>query len=93
MATGSLTSPRSNPRCARRKRDVAAFLGLVPKRDQSGETDKQLRISKAGTQDISFENGSTQIKIGDGVTATFDTNGNTAPLAPRSTSEPARPSH
>lgn len=31
-----------------RKRDVAAFLGLVPRRDQSGETDKQLRISKAG---------------------------------------------
>jgi len=31
-----------------RKRDVAAFLGLVPKRDQSGDTDKQLRISKAG---------------------------------------------
>jgi transposase len=30
------------------KRDVAAFLGLVPRRDQSGETDKQLRISKAG---------------------------------------------
>ena len=27
-----------------RKRDVAAFLGLVPRRDQSGETDKQLRI-------------------------------------------------
>jgi transposase len=31
-----------------RKRDVGAFLGLVPKRDQSGETDKQLHISKAG---------------------------------------------
>lgn len=31
-----------------RKRDVAAYLGLVPKRDQSGETDKQLRITKAG---------------------------------------------
>lgn len=31
-----------------RKRDVGAFLGLVPRRDQSGETDKQLRISKAG---------------------------------------------
>jgi transposase len=31
-----------------RKRDVAAFLGLVPRRDQSGETDKQLRITKAG---------------------------------------------
>ncbi|MCF7733140.1 MAG: transposase, partial [Akkermansiaceae bacterium] len=30
-----------------RKRDVAAYLGLVPKRDQSGETDKQLRITKA----------------------------------------------
>lgn len=30
------------------KRNVAAYLGLVPKRDQSGETDKQLRITKAG---------------------------------------------
>jgi transposase len=29
-------------------RDVAAYLGLVPKRDQSGNVDKQLRISKAG---------------------------------------------
>ena len=29
-------------------RDVGAFLGLVPKRDQSGEIDKQLHISKAG---------------------------------------------
>jgi len=29
-------------------RDVGAFLGLVPKRDQSGEVDKQLRISKTG---------------------------------------------
>lgn len=32
----------------KRGRDVAAYLGLVPRRDQSGETDKQLRISKAG---------------------------------------------
>ena len=31
-----------------RSRDVAAYLGLVPKRDRSGDTDKQLRISKAG---------------------------------------------
>lgn len=31
-----------------RSRDVAAYLGLVPRRDQSGDTDKQLRISKAG---------------------------------------------
>lgn len=29
-------------------RDVGAFLGLCPKRDQSGDTDKQLRISKSG---------------------------------------------
>jgi transposase len=29
-------------------RDVAAYLGLVPKRDQSGNLDKQMRISKAG---------------------------------------------
>lgn len=29
-------------------RDVGAFLGLVPRRDQSGATDKQLPISKAG---------------------------------------------
>ena len=32
----------------RRSRDIGAYLGLVPKRDQSGATDKQLRISKAG---------------------------------------------
>ena len=29
-------------------RDVGSYLGLVPKRDQSGKLDKQLRISKAG---------------------------------------------
>ena len=31
-----------------RVRDVGSYLGLVPRRDQSGATDKQLRISKAG---------------------------------------------
>ena len=31
-----------------RRRDVAAYFGLVPKRDQSGDTDKQMRISKCG---------------------------------------------
>ena len=31
-----------------KSRDVGAYLGLVPRRDQSGETDKQLRITKAG---------------------------------------------
>ena len=29
-------------------RDVGAYIGLVPRRDQSGDTDKQLRISKTG---------------------------------------------
>ena len=29
-------------------RDVGPYLGLVPRRDQSGETDKQLGITKAG---------------------------------------------
>jgi transposase len=37
-----------DPTRFKRGRDVAAYLGLVPKRDQSGDTDKQLRISKAG---------------------------------------------
>ncbi len=31
-----------------KSRQVGAFLGLTPKRDQSGRCDKQLRISKAG---------------------------------------------
>lgn len=31
-----------------RSRDVGAFLGLTPKRDQSGESDKPLSITKAG---------------------------------------------
>lgn len=32
----------------RRSRDVGPYLGLTPRRDQSGETDKQLGITKAG---------------------------------------------
>ena len=39
-----------------------------------------LRWASGNTQDISFENGSSQVKIGDGVTATFDTNGNNVTL-------------
>jgi len=31
-----------------KSRRVGAYLGLTPRRDQSGETDKQLRITKAG---------------------------------------------
>lgn len=33
-------------------RDVGAYFGLTPRRDQSGETDKQLPISKAGNQHV-----------------------------------------
>lgn len=37
-----------DPRRFKRSRDVGAYLGLVPRQDQSGATDRQLRISKAG---------------------------------------------
>lgn len=33
-------------------RDVGAYFGLVPRRDQSGDTDKQLPISKAGNSNM-----------------------------------------
>ena len=33
-------------------RDVGPYLGLTPKRDQSGDTDHQLRISKAGNKHL-----------------------------------------
>jgi transposase len=33
-------------------RDVGAYLGLVPRRDQSGQTDKQLPITKAGNTQL-----------------------------------------
>ena len=36
----------------KRSRDVGAFLGMTPRRDQSGEMDKQLRISKAGNTEL-----------------------------------------
>jgi len=32
----------------KKSRDVGAFVGLTPRRDQSGKIDKQLRITKAG---------------------------------------------
>jgi len=37
-----------DPKRFKRSRDVGAYFGMVPKRDQSGELDKELRISKAG---------------------------------------------
>jgi transposase len=37
-----------DPAHYKKSRDVGAFIGLVPRRDQSGDTDKRLRITKAG---------------------------------------------
>ena len=37
-----------DPHRFKNSRSVGAYLGLTPKRDQSGNVDKQLRISKAG---------------------------------------------
>ncbi len=50
---GALTSlayvlTLEDPARFRRSRDVGSYLGLRPRRDQSGEVDKQLRITKAG---------------------------------------------
>ena len=39
-----------DPKRFGKSRQVGAFLGLTPRRDQSGKTDKQLRISKAGNK-------------------------------------------
>jgi transposase len=44
----TLESPQRFPRA----RDVGAYLGLVPRRDQSGQTDKQLGITKAGNTQL-----------------------------------------
>lgn len=38
----------SDPSRFKDPRDVGAYLGLVPRRDQSGERDPELRITKAG---------------------------------------------
>lgn len=53
MGVGAITSLSfvltiEDPERFQQPRDVAAYLGLVPRRDQSGSLDKQLRISKAG---------------------------------------------
>jgi transposase len=36
----------------RKSRDIGPYLGLTPKRDQSGETDRALGISKAGNRQL-----------------------------------------
>lgn len=38
-----------NPERFETSRQIGPYLGLTPRRDQSGETDKQLRITKAGS--------------------------------------------
>ncbi len=50
---GSLTAAAfiltiGDPRRFAKSRDVPAFFGLTPKKDQSGDVDKQRRITKAG---------------------------------------------
>ena len=37
-----------DPKRFSKSRQVGSFLGLTPRQDQSGETDKQLSITKAG---------------------------------------------
>lgn len=39
-----------DPRRFRKSREVGAYLGLVPRRRQSGDRDPELRISKAGNE-------------------------------------------
>lgn len=41
-----------DPRRFRRSRQVGAYLGLVPKLDESGDSKPQLRITKAGDVDL-----------------------------------------
>jgi len=42
----------SDPNRFEDPRNVGAYLGLVPRRDQSGNSDKQLPISKAGNREV-----------------------------------------
>lgn len=41
-----------DPKRFRRSRDVGAYLGLVPRKKSSGESDPQLRITKAGDRSM-----------------------------------------
>jgi len=41
-----------DPHRFRQSRDVGPYLGLVPRRHQSGSVDKQMRISKAGNRQL-----------------------------------------
>ena len=46
----SYVLPIEDPRHFAKSRQVGAYLGLTPRRAQSGETDKQLHITKAGNK-------------------------------------------
>jgi transposase len=53
MGVGNLTAVTyaltlGDPSRFARSREVGSYLGLRPKRDQSGDTDKQLRVTRAG---------------------------------------------
>ncbi len=41
-----------DPRRFRRSRSLGAYLGLQPRRNQSGDNDPELRITKAGDEDL-----------------------------------------
>jgi transposase len=50
VTTGVFMVVVGDPTRFKRSRDVAAYLGLAPGQNQSGEDDPQLRISKAGDE-------------------------------------------
>lgn len=41
-----------DPKRFRSSRSVGPYIGLVPRRDQSGDTNKQLPITKAGSESL-----------------------------------------
>ncbi|MGW8180636.1 MAG: IS110 family transposase [bacterium] len=54
-----------DPSRFRRSREVGSYVGLRPKRDQSGEVDKQLRVTRAGDKYLrSLLVGSAQYILG-----------------------------
>jgi len=52
LATLAFTAAIDDPGRFRRSRDIGAYLGLVPHRDQSGEVDYTGGISKCSDQRV-----------------------------------------
>jgi len=48
----AFTAAVDDPGCFRRSRDIGAYLGLVPRRHQSGEIDYTGSISKCGDRRV-----------------------------------------